>query len=89
MSSDPWERGRPRRNGLPALAACCLAPALAADGKGPKVAQYPHFARGQTLAVRSPDGQFARRIHGNGAGRTRMRRGVVLTAAAFLEGCGG
>ncbi len=58
-------------------------------GKRLKVMPHPYFARGQTLAVYSPDGKFALVMESNDAGRIIMLRGGMVPAVEFLEGCSG
>ena len=60
-----------------------------AYGKRLKAAPHPYFARGQTLAVYSPDGKFALVMESNDAGRIIMLRGGLVPAVEFLEGCSG
>ncbi len=58
---------------------------------GSRLSVRPHdyFARGQVLAVYSPDRQFALVMESNDAGRIVTLRGGKVPTVEFLEGCSG
>ena len=56
-------------------------------GERLSVGAHPYFARGQMLAVYSPDRRFALVMESNDAGRVVMLRGGLMPAVEWLEGC--
>ena len=53
------------------------------------VRPHPYFAKGQVLAVYSPDRRFALVMESDDAGRIVTLRGGLVPAVEFLEGCSG